>query len=88
MADPLDFASFLLMLYAAGIASYVARRAARVGLAFAVLSLLLAAMILLHGIHHLLGFMGYPILEEGFELAAAVSALALALAYAYIWRRR
>ncbi|HKM49817.1 MAG TPA: hypothetical protein VJZ75_01415 [Candidatus Bathyarchaeia archaeon] len=86
MSDPLDLASFILMMYASGIALYVARKAMRISLPLVILSLLLATMILFHGMHHLMGFLGYQILEEEFELASATSALALALVYAYVWR--
>jgi len=86
MTDPLDLASFILMMYAGGIALYVTRKATRVDLPLVILSLLLATMILFHGMHHLMGFLGYQILEEEFELASATSALALALVYTYVWR--
>jgi hypothetical protein len=75
------------MLYAAGIAMYVAIRAARVGFPFLLLSALLSSMILFHGIHHLFALLQEPILEQAFEFGASVSAVALALAYAYVWRR-
>lgn len=87
MADPLELGSFLLMLYAAGIALYVTRKAARVGLPLLLLSLLLSSMILSHGFHHLFAFIQNPVLEHDFEFVASVSALALAVAYAYVWRR-
>ena len=75
------------MLYAAGIVLYVTRRAARLGLSLFLLPLLLSLMILFHGIHHLFAFLGDPMLEQVFEFAASVSALALALTYSYVWRR-
>lgn len=76
------------MLYTAAIAFYIATRAARVGLLYLYLSLLLSLMILFHGIHHLFAFLQYPSMEQVFELGASSFALALALVYAYIWRRR
>ena len=87
MTDPLDLASFLLMVYAAGIALYVTWKASKVGLPFLLLSLLLSLMILLHGIHHLFAFLESPELETIFEFAASIFALALAVVYAYVWRR-
>ena len=87
LADPLELGSFFLMLYAALIALYVTRRAARVGLPLLVLPLLLSLMILFHGIHHLFAFFENSKLEQAFEFGASVFALALALAYTYIWRQ-
>ncbi len=87
LADSLELESFILMLYAALIALYVARRAARVGLPLLTLPLLLSLMILFHGIHHLFAFFENPMLEQTFEFGASVFALALAVAYACIWRR-
>ncbi len=87
LADLLELGSFFLMLYAALIAIYVTRRAARVGLPLLVLPSLLSLMILFHGIHHLFAFLEDPVLEQDFEFGASVFALALALAYAYVWRR-
>ena len=87
MADLLELGSFLLMLYSAGIALYVTRRAARVGLPLLLLPLLLSLMILFHSVHHLFAFLGDPTLEQAFEFAASVSALALGLTYSYVWRR-
>ena len=87
LADPLELGSFFLMLYAAIIALYVTRRAARVGLPLLILPLLLSLMILFHGTHHLFAFLENPMLEQAFEFGASVFALALAVAYAYIWRR-
>lgn len=87
MADILELASFLLMLYAGAIALYVARRASRVSLHLFLLSLLLSLMILLHGFHHLFAFLQNSNIEQLFEFGASVSALALAVAYGYVWRR-
>ncbi len=87
LPDLLELGSFFLMLYAALIALYVTRRAARVGLPLVILPLLLALMILFHGIHHLFVYLENSALEQTFEFVASVFALALAVAYAYIWRR-
>lgn len=75
------------MLYTAGIAFYIAKRAARVGFPYLCLSLLLSFMILFHGIHHLFAFLQFPLMEQAFEFGASISALALALVYSYLWRR-
>lgn len=87
MTDLLELGSFFLMLYAALIGVYVARRAARVGLPLVILPMLLSMMILFHGLHHLFAYLDNPILEEGFEFGASAFAFALALAYAYLWGR-
>lgn len=86
MADILELASFLLMLYAGAIALYVARRASRVGLSLFFLSLLLSLMILLHGFHHLFAFLQNSMMEQLLDFGASVFALALAVAYAIVWR--
>jgi len=75
------------MVYTAAIALYVARKAARVGLPFFILSLLLALTAFSHGIHHLFAFTQTRSLELAFEFVAAASALGLAVTYAYVWRR-
>ena len=87
LQDLLELGSFLLMLYAAGIAIYVTQKARRLGFPLVLLPLLLSSMTLLHGVHHLFAFLGISILEQIFELAASVSALALALTYTHVWRR-
>ncbi|MGA3404668.1 MAG: hypothetical protein ABSD49_02920 [Candidatus Bathyarchaeia archaeon] len=88
MADLFELASFLLMLYTAGIAFYITKRATRVGLPYLCLSLLLSLMILFHGIHHLFTFLQYPFMQDLFEFCASALALILALDYAYVWRRQ
>ena len=85
LPDPLDLVSFLLMLYAGGIALFVTWKASRVSLSLLFLSSLLAMMILLHGVHHLFTFLENP-LQWIFEFGAAVFALALSIAYAYMWK--
>jgi hypothetical protein len=76
------------MLYTAALAFYIARRAALVGFQYLCLSLLLALMVLFHGIHHLFAFLEYPFLESLFEFGASILALALAIDYAYLSRRQ
>jgi len=88
LADLFELASFLLMFYTAGIAFYITKRATRVGLPYLCLSLLLALMILFHGVHHLFAFLQYQFLEDLFEFFASALALTLALDYAYVWRRQ
>lgn len=85
--DPFELASFLIMLYATGIGVYITIRAARVGPPYLLLSLLLSLMTFFHGFHHLSTYLGYPILEETFELCASASALTLGVVYVYLWRR-
>jgi len=85
LADLFEFASFLLMLYAAGISLYITKRATRVGLRYLLLSFLLSLMILFHGFHHLFAFIEYPSVEQAFEFGASVSGLSLALVYVYVW---
>ncbi len=87
LADLFELASFLLMLYTASIAFYIAKRATLVGLRYLCLSLLLSFMILFHGVHHLFAFLQYPAAEQVFEFGASILALALALTYSYVWRR-
>jgi hypothetical protein len=85
--NPFELASFLLMLYTTGIGVYITIRAVRVGLAYLLLSLLLSLMIFFHGFHHLSAYLGYPMLEQTFELCASVSALVLGIVYVYFWKR-
>jgi hypothetical protein len=85
--DPFELASFLLMLYATGIGVYITIRAFRVGLPYLLLSLLLSLLTLFHGFHHLSTYLGYPMIEQTFELCASVSALVLAIVYVYVWKR-
>jgi hypothetical protein len=87
LPDFFELTSFLLMFYAAGISFYIAKRAVIVGRRYLFLSLLLAFMVLSHGIHHLFTFLQYVDLEQVFEFAASVFALALALEYVYVSRR-
>jgi hypothetical protein len=87
LTDLFELASFLLMLYAAGISLYVAKRASRVGSRYLLLSFLLFLMVLFHGFSHLSAFIEYPFMEQAFEFGASVSALSLALVYVYVWRR-
>lgn len=85
MTDLFEFASFLLMLYTAGISLYITKRATRVGSRYLFLSSLLSLMILFHGFHHLFAFIEYPFMEQAFEFGASISALSLALVYMYVW---
>ncbi len=85
MTDLFEFASFLLMLYTAGISLYITKRATRVGWRYLFLSFLLSLMVLFHGFHHLFAFIEYPFMEQAFEFGASVSALSLAVVYVYVW---
>ncbi len=85
--DPFELASFLLMMYTTGLGVYITIRAVRVGLPFLLLSLLLSLMTFFHGFHHLSAYLGYPMLEQTFELCASVCTLVLGLVYVYVWRR-
>lgn len=85
--DPFELASFLVMLYTTGIGVYITIRAARVGLPYLLLSLLLSLMTLFHGFHHLSAYLGYLMLEQTFELCASISALVLGIVYVYVWKR-
>jgi len=85
--DPFELVSFLLMLYTTGIGVYITIRAVRVGLPYLLLSLLLSLTTFFHGFHHLAAYLGYPIIEQTFELCASVSVLVLGIVYVYVWKR-
>ena len=87
MSDLFELVSALLMFYTAGIAFYVAKRAAVVRLQYLLLSLLLAFMVLFHGAHHLFAYLLLPEFENAFEFGASILALALAIDYVYVSRR-
>lgn len=86
--DTFELASFLLMLYTTGIGAYITIRAVRVELPYLALSLLLSLVTFFHGFSHLFAYLGYPVLEQGFEFFASASTLGLALAYTYVWKGR
>ena len=87
MADPFELASAIIMIYTAGIAFYVAKRAAGVGIEYLLLSLLLGFMVLFHGAHHLSAYLQLPDFEDAFDFGASILAVALALDYVYVSRR-
>ena len=87
MADPFELASALLMLYTAGVAFYVAKRASTVGLQYLILSLLLGFMVLFHGAHHFFAYLQLSGFEDAFDFCASICALALAIDYVYVSRK-
>ena len=86
MGSILDLGSFILMLYSAGIALLVAKKAGRVGGRVLAMSLLLAVALLTHGIHHGFAFLDNESLEAGFDLLAAVFAVSLGILHVRAWR--
>ncbi len=86
MGSILDLGSFILMLYSAGIALLVAKKAGRFGGRVLVLSLLLAVSLLTHGIHHAFAFLDSESLEAGFDLIASMFVLSLGILHVRAWR--
>ncbi len=82
----MDLGSFIFMLYSAGTAFLVAKKARRFGGRVLALSILLALSLLTHGIHHAFAFLDDESLEAGFDFIAAVFALSLGILYVRVWR--
>ncbi len=86
LGSTLELGSFILMLYSAGIALLVAKKAGRFGGRVLALSLLLAVSLLTHGIHHAFAFFDNESLEAGFDFIAAMFALCLGILYVRVWK--
>jgi len=85
--DVLEFGSFLSILYASIIPYYIAYKVLPEKRNFAYLSVILGAMLSIHSLHHLGGFIGVRFVKDVFGLISAILAVVVGLTYSYLKHR-